>query len=43
VKAAYQVAVDQGGAVDDKGTPQTFILSGVYQNMVSELIKTSDR
>ena len=43
VKAAYKVAVDQGGAVDEKGTPQTFILSPVFQNMVTELIKTSDR
>ncbi|KAL3122426.1 hypothetical protein niasHT_001461 [Heterodera trifolii] len=44
VKAAYQVAVDSGVAsVDEKGTPQTFILSTVYPNMVQELIKTSDR
>uniref|UniRef100_A0A914HA48 Importin N-terminal domain-containing protein n=1 Tax=Globodera rostochiensis TaxID=31243 RepID=A0A914HA48_GLORO len=44
VKAAYQVAVDSGiGSVDEKGTPQTFILSSVYPNMVQELIKTSDR
>jgi importin subunit beta-1 len=43
VKASFKVAVEQGGAVDEKGTPQTFILSSVFQNMVSELIKTSER
>ncbi|KAI1721587.1 HEAT-like repeat domain-containing protein [Ditylenchus destructor] len=41
VKAAYKVATEQG--TDGFGQPQSFILSGVYESMVSELIKTTDR
>jgi hypothetical protein len=41
VKAAYQVAVDQG--TDSTNTPDTFVLTPVLQNMVLELIKTSER
>jgi hypothetical protein len=41
VKAAYQVAIDQG--TDSTNTPETFVLTPVLQNMVAELIKTSER
>ncbi|KAH7727518.1 importin subunit beta-1 [Aphelenchoides avenae] len=41
VKAAYQVAVSQG--TDDSGEPQTFILTSVFEQMVRELIATTDR
>uniref|UniRef100_A0A914D9W3 Importin N-terminal domain-containing protein n=1 Tax=Acrobeloides nanus TaxID=290746 RepID=A0A914D9W3_9BILA len=40
-KAAYQVAAEQG--TDENGEPATYILSSVFQQMVDELIKTTDR
>lgn len=41
IKVAYQVALEQGPT--DEGVPLTFILSGVFESMVNELIKTTDR
>uniref|UniRef100_A0A1I7S7A1 Importin N-terminal domain-containing protein n=1 Tax=Bursaphelenchus xylophilus TaxID=6326 RepID=A0A1I7S7A1_BURXY len=41
VKAIYQTAVQNG--TDASGEPDTFMLSSVYQQMVQELIKTSER
>uniref|UniRef100_A0A915ELT2 Importin N-terminal domain-containing protein n=1 Tax=Ditylenchus dipsaci TaxID=166011 RepID=A0A915ELT2_9BILA len=41
VKASYQVALEQG--TDSFGQPHTFILSNVFENMIQELIKTTDR
>ncbi|CAD5206634.1 unnamed protein product [Bursaphelenchus okinawaensis] len=41
VKAIYQTAVQNG--TDSSGEPDTFMLSSVYQQMIQELIKTSER
>ncbi|TKR93738.1 hypothetical protein L596_008142 [Steinernema carpocapsae] len=40
-KAAYESAALKG--TDDSGTPDTYILSGVFEGMVNELLKTTDR
>lgn len=42
MKAAYQVALEQGDTTES-GQPLTFILSGVFESMVNELIRTTDR
>uniref|UniRef100_A0A1I7ZA47 Importin N-terminal domain-containing protein n=1 Tax=Steinernema glaseri TaxID=37863 RepID=A0A1I7ZA47_9BILA len=40
-KASYESACQQG--TDDSGQPETYILSGVFEGMVNELLKTTDR
>lgn len=41
VKAAYQIAKDQG--TDDSGEPESYVLSPAFQEMVTRLVRVTDR